>query len=101
MSGLGGAGFGSGASRLICGTHSYHQRLEESLARFKRAEAALTFSSGYAAALRTIPAIVGKGRYRHPRQALPRLPCIDGARLSGALLRVFPHNRLERDWKAI
>jgi 8-amino-7-oxononanoate synthase len=89
------AGFGSGASRLICGTHSYHQRLEESLARFKRAEAALTFSSGYAAALGTIPAIVGKGDIVI-LDKLCHACLVDGARLSGALLRVFPHNRLER-----
>ena len=89
------AGFGSGASRLICGTHSYHQRLEESLARFKRAEAVLTFSSGYAAAFGTIPAIVGKGDIVI-LDKLCHACLVDGARLSGALLRVFPHNRLER-----
>ncbi|HEY5741987.1 MAG TPA: aminotransferase class I/II-fold pyridoxal phosphate-dependent enzyme, partial [Terrimicrobiaceae bacterium] len=55
------AGAGSGASRLICGTHSHHERLEEVLARFKQTDSALSFSSGYAAALGTIPALVAKG----------------------------------------
>src|SRR5262245_21771014 len=41
-------GVGSGASRLVCGTLAPHTRLEETLARFKGTEAALSFSSGYA-----------------------------------------------------
>ena len=44
-------GVGAGASRLVCGTLTPHVLLEEKLAAFKRTEAALTFSSGYAAAL--------------------------------------------------
>ena len=54
-------GGGSGASRLVCGTHAVHARLEEALADFKRTEAALCFSSGFAVALGTIPALVGSG----------------------------------------
>src|SRR5688572_19438124 len=52
-------GTGSGASRLICGSLTPHEQLEEALAEFKGAEAALVFSSGYATALGTIPALVG------------------------------------------
>src|SRR5438093_13120644 len=44
-------GVGSGASRLVSGTLSPHTELERKLAEFKRAEAALAFSSGYAAAV--------------------------------------------------
>ena len=47
-------GAGSGASRLICGSLAPHHELEEALAAFKGTEAALTFSSGYAAAVGTI-----------------------------------------------
>ena len=47
-------GVGAGASRLVCGTRPPHVRLEQRLAEFKGAEAALTFSSGYAAALGTL-----------------------------------------------
>jgi 7-keto-8-aminopelargonate synthetase-like enzyme len=54
-------GAGSGASRLVCGTHRAHAALEEALADFKGTEAALTFSSGFAVALGTIPALVGAG----------------------------------------
>src|SRR5260221_11529669 len=49
-------GVGAGASRLICGTLSPHMRLEERLGEFKRTEAALAFSSGYAAAVGTVRA---------------------------------------------
>src|SRR2546425_7957389 len=50
-------GVGAGASRLICGTLSPHVALERRVAEFKRAEAALTFSSGYAAAVGTLGAL--------------------------------------------
>ncbi|HVG75988.1 MAG TPA: aminotransferase class I/II-fold pyridoxal phosphate-dependent enzyme, partial [Thermoleophilaceae bacterium] len=42
-------GAGAGASRLISGNMTIHRRLEEQLARFKRAETALLFGSGYLA----------------------------------------------------
>jgi 8-amino-7-oxononanoate synthase len=89
------AGAGSGASRLICGTHFHHERLEEALARFKRAEAALSFSSGYSAALGTIPALAGKGDVI-VLDKLCHACLVDAARLSGASIRVFPHNGLEK-----
>ena len=88
------AGAGAGASRLVCGTHWHHQRLEEALARFKQTEAALSFSSGYAAALGTIPALAGNGDVII-LDKLCHACLVDGARLSGASIRVFPHNRLE------
>src|ERR1039458_194880 len=44
-------GAGAGASRLICGSLAPHQELDESLATFKGTEAALSFSTGYAAAI--------------------------------------------------
>lgn len=89
------AGTGAGASRLICGTHIHHERLEEALARFKRTESALTFSSGYAAAIGTIPALAGKGDVII-LDKLCHACLVDGARLAGASIRVFPHNTLEK-----
>jgi 7-keto-8-aminopelargonate synthetase-like enzyme len=53
-------GVGAGASRLISGTQSPHLALERALAKWKGTEAALCFSSAYAAALGTIPALVTK-----------------------------------------
>ncbi len=89
------AGAGAGASRLICGTHHYHEALETALARFKRTEAALSFSSGYAAALGVIPAVVGEGDVVI-LDKLSHASLIDAARLSGAFLRVFPHNHIDK-----
>jgi 7-keto-8-aminopelargonate synthetase-like enzyme len=60
ISGINEFGVGAGASRLISGTQSPHMRLERTLAKWKGTEAALCFSSGYAAALGTIPAFVTK-----------------------------------------
>ena len=84
-------GVGAGASRLVCGTLAPHVELEEKLALFKGTEAALTFSSGYATALGTLSALVGKDDVII-LDKLAHASLIDGARLSGAVLRVFPHN---------
>jgi 8-amino-7-oxononanoate synthase len=88
-------GCGAGASRLVCGSLPVHRELEERLAEFKGSEAALTFSSGYAAALGCISAVVGQGDVVI-LDKLAHASLIDGARLSGAHLRVFPHNNLEK-----
>jgi 8-amino-7-oxononanoate synthase len=88
-------GVGAGASRLISGTQSSHLRLERALTKWKGTEAALCFSSGYSAALGTIPALVGKNDVVL-LDKLCHASLIDGARLSGAVLRVFPHNHLRK-----
>jgi 8-amino-7-oxononanoate synthase len=88
-------GAGSGASRLVCGTMKPHAELESALAAFKRTEAALTFSSGHAVALGTIPALVGTGD-TIILDKLSHASLVDAARLSGATIRVFPHNHLEK-----
>lgn len=84
-------GAGSTAARLVCGSLPPHHALETALAAWKRTEAALSFGSGYAAALGAIPALAGRGDF----VVLDRLAhgcCVDAARLSGAALRVFRHN---------
>lgn len=86
-------GVGAGASRLVCGTLSPHVRLEEKLAEFKRTEAALVFSSGYATALGTLGALCQKDDVII-FDKLAHASLIDGARLSGAHVRVYPHNHM-------
>ena len=86
-------GAGSAASRLICWTLPPHRQLEEALAPAKQVEAALTFSSGFATALGVIPAVVGKSDFVF-LDRLSHACLVDGARLSGATIRVFPHNDL-------
>lgn len=93
MDGIARYGAGSGASRLVCGTLRPHHDLEERLADFKGTEAALTFSSGYAVALGTIPALVGS-KDVIILDKLCHASLVDAARLSGATIRVFPHNHL-------
>jgi len=88
-------GTGAGASRLVTGTDSAVLALEAQLAAWKEKEAALVFSSGYAASLGTIPALVGKGD-TVILDKLAHASLIDAARLSGATVRTFPHNDLGR-----
>jgi 8-amino-7-oxononanoate synthase len=88
-------GVGAGASRLISGSQSPHLRLERALAKWKGSDAALCFSSGYAAALGTIPALVTKNDVVL-LDKLCHASLIDAAKLSGAILRVFPHNNLRK-----
>lgn len=83
-------GWGSGASPLVTGFSRWHERLEERIARFEAAEAALVFPSGFAANSGTIAALVGPGdvvftdRKNHAS-------LLDGCRLSRADVRAYPH----------
>ena len=88
-------GTGSGASRLVTGTDEAVLALEEALAAWKEKEAALVFSSGFAAALGTIPALVGKGD-TVILDKLSHASLIDASRLSGATVRTFAHNDVAR-----
>ncbi len=84
-------GVGAGASRLVTGTESPHTKAEKEIAAFKGVESAILFGSGYAAAIGTITSIVDPGDVII-LDKLAHACLIDGAKLSGAALRVFPHN---------
>lgn len=88
-------GVGSAASRLVCGTLPPHVLLEAALAEAKQTEAAITFSSGFATALGAIPAVVGKSDFIF-LDKLSHACLVDAARLSGACIRVFPHNDIHK-----
>lgn len=88
-------GAGAGSARLVCGSQAPHMELEAALARFKGTEAALSFSTGYAAAVGTISALAGQADVII-LDKLCHASLVDGARLSGATIRVFPHNHLEK-----
>jgi 8-amino-7-oxononanoate synthase len=83
-------GCGAGASRLIAGHLELHAVVEERLARFKGTAAALLFPSGYQANVGAIAALVGRGDVVFS-DALNHASIIDGCRLSGATIRVYPH----------
>jgi len=87
-------GAGAGASRLICGSLAPFHELEKALADLKRTEAALGFSSGYAAAIGTIGALLGKEDVV-VLDKLVHACLVDAARLCGATIRVFAHNDIE------
>jgi 8-amino-7-oxononanoate synthase len=84
-------GAGAGSARLICGNQRIHTELEEALAAFKGVEAALVFSTGYAAALGTISALLTKSDILIVDK-LVHACIVDAARLTGCRLRVFRHN---------
>jgi 8-amino-7-oxononanoate synthase len=86
-------GAGAGGSRLICGSLAPHQELDETLAAFKGTEAAISFSTGYAAAIGAICALLGKDDFLI-LDKLVHACIVDAARLCGAKLRVFGHNDL-------
>ena len=86
-------GAGAGSARLISGSQTIAHELEAALGAFKQTEAALSFSSGYTAALGTVPALVGQGDVVIIDK-LVHACLVDAARLSGAKLRVFKHNDL-------
>lgn len=88
-------GLGSGAARLISGTHPLHLRLESELASYKKKEAALLFGSGYLANLGVLSALAGEEDLI-VLDKLSHASLIDGARLSGAAVRVFPHRNYAR-----
>jgi len=88
-------GAGSTASRLICGTTEPHRQLELTIASAKGTEAALSFATGYATSVGVITALLGKGD-TIILDKLCHASLIDGARMSGATLRVFPHNNLDK-----
>jgi 8-amino-7-oxononanoate synthase len=87
-------GAGSGAARLISGSFPPHMEMEQSLARFKGAEAVLTFGSGYLANIGALPALIGRGGLILADR-LCHASLIDGCRLSGADFRIYRHNDME------
>lgn len=88
-------GIGAGASRLVSGGSPVFSQFEQELATAKKQASALFFSSGYAAAVGTIPALVGKNDFII-LDKLSHACLIDGSKLSGATIRVFPHNDVEK-----
>ncbi len=88
-------GWGAGASPLVSGWREPHEALAAGLAAFEGVEAVALFASGFAANLGAIVALVGPGDAVYADR-LNHACLIDGARLSGARLRVYPHNDANR-----
>ncbi len=88
-------GTGAGASRLVAGHYGIHAAVEKRLAAFKGTGAAVIFSTGYAANLGVISALVGPGDVIFSDR-LNHASIYDGIKLSGAGLQRFPHRDLDR-----
>lgn len=83
-------GVGTGSVRTIAGTMEIHMELERRLATFKKTEAAVVFQSGFTANAGTVSSILGK-EDAIVSDELNHASIIDGARLSRATIKVFPH----------
>ena len=87
-------GTGTHGVRMLAGTLTLHTELEETIADFKHAEAAVTFSSGYATNLSVIATLLGRGDYVISDK-LNHASIVDGCLMSGAKFLRFRHNDME------
>jgi len=87
-------GVGSGSVRTIAGTMEIHMELERRLATFKKTEAAVVFQSGFTANAGTVSSILGRDDVIVSDE-LNHASIIDGARLSRATIKVFPHRDID------
>lgn len=84
-------GVGSTGSRLLSGTTELHTQLEKSLSEFEKTESAMFFSSGYAANVGVLSALMGKEDVVYSDE-LNHASLIDGIKLSGAHKFIYKHN---------
>jgi 8-amino-7-oxononanoate synthase len=88
--------FGSGTHgvRSLAGSLTVHHELEDTIAAFKGAEAALTYSSGYVTNLTVVSTLVGRGDYVLSDK-LNHASIVDGCLMSGAKFLRFRHNDMD------
>jgi len=87
-------GFGAGASRLVCGNMSAHQKLEKKIIEFKQCEAALVFNTGYMANVGVISSLFNRSDWIFSDK-LNHASIVDGIKLCEANFRRYPHNDME------
>src|SRR5689334_19225195 len=88
-------GTGLTGSRLLNGTTPLHQELEEEIAAWLGAEECLVFTTGYQANVGCLSAILGASDTVIADSG-DHASILDGCKLSGARLRPFRHNRLDK-----
>lgn len=84
-------GTGTHGVRFLAGSLSIHEELEETIAEFKNADAAVTFSSGYVTNLTVISTLLGRNDYVISDK-LNHASIVDGCLMSRAKLLRFRHN---------
>src|SRR5512138_2394300 len=87
-------GTGTNGVRMLAGTLTLHKELEETIAHFKHAESAVTYSSGYVTNLTVVSSLMGRGDYVFSDK-LNHASIVDGCLMSGAEFRRFRHNDME------
>ncbi len=87
-------GTGTHGVRSLAGTLTLHRELEETIAEFKGAEDAITYSSGYVTNLTVVSTMVGRGDYVFSDK-LNHASIVDGCLMSGAHFRRFRHNDMD------
>lgn len=87
-------GTGTYGARALAGTLSLHRELEETIAEFKHAEDALTFTSGYVTNMSVISALVTRGDVVFCDK-LNHASIYDGCLASRAKFERFEHNDLQ------
>lgn len=88
------SGAGGTSSHLISGHMALHDTLERELAEWLQVPAALLFSSGWAANLAVVQALLGEDDLC-VQDRLNHASLIDAARLAGCKLRRYPHRDAE------
>lgn len=88
-------GTGITGSRFLNGTLDLHLELERELAEWMGTDAALVFTTGYQANVGALGTILGR-QDTVIADSGDHASILDGVLLSGAKLRVFRHNRLDR-----
>ncbi len=84
-------GTGTHGVRMLAGTLPIHRELEETIARFKNAEDAVTYSSGYVTNLSVISTLIGRGD-AVISDKINHASIVDGCLLSHASFIRFKHN---------
>src|SRR5512133_3839374 len=87
-------GTGTHGVRTLAGSLVLHRELEETIADFKHAEAAVTFTSGYVTNLTVVSTLVGRGDYVISDK-LNHASIVDGCLMYGAKFLRFPHNDMD------
>lgn len=87
-------GVGSTGSALVCGHHAEHAAFENEMAQWLGYERGLFFGSGYQANLAVMQSLLADGDLC-VQDKLNHACLLDGARLSGAELKRYPHGDVE------
>ncbi|MBI5360949.1 MAG: 8-amino-7-oxononanoate synthase [Planctomycetes bacterium] len=88
-------GWSTASARTLSGTTVWHEALEQKIARFKRTQSAMLFTSGYTANIGVLSALAGMPGSFIAADESNHASLIDGARLSRAKVYVYKHRDMD------